>query len=62
MTFLQFLLYYIGAKLIFEALVVGFILLRNKYLINKLKKAITSGQIKVVDLDQFDEEDKKTWN
>lgn len=62
MTFLQFLLYYISAKLIFEGLVVSLLLLRNRYITSKLKKAIESGKLKVVDLNEFSDEEKKTWN
>lgn len=62
MTFLQFILYYIAGKLIFEALVVSFILLRNRYITNKLKKAIESGQLNVANLNDYSDEEKKTWN
>lgn len=62
MTFLQFFIYYVSSKIIFEALVASLVFIRYKLAVNKLKKAINSGQIKVVDLDSFTNEDKKTWN
>jgi hypothetical protein len=66
MGFGQFLLYYISSTLIFQALMIGFVLGRRKYLQYKFQKAVKSGQIKIVTMDdlvnQMNSEDKKTWN
>lgn len=62
MTFLQFVLYYFGAKILFEGLIISIVVLKNKYLVYKFKKAINSGQIKLVDLDDITDAERKTWN
>lgn len=66
MSFLQFLLYFIGSELILQAIVVSFVLIRRKLASNKLETMINDGKIKVMTQEEFlaamAEQEKKTWN
>lgn len=64
MTFLTFLSYFIVAKLIYEAFMVGIYYIYKKYINYRFKKAIKDGKIKIVKLDDLVDnvEDDSTWH
>lgn len=68
MSFGQFLIYFIGASFINQLLMIGVYLLRRRYIQYKMKKAIASGNVRVVTMEELAEEmakqgdGKKSWN